>query len=140
MADKLKRCPFCGGEAEITQDFVHGWKVMCVDWMNCIANPSVQIYGEGSRKKAIEAWNNRPSPWHTGTPPVEEIDEDNQYCYALCFYYDGWWLSDYLFKANHEDGCFENSPNNGQQVCKFKFCETIAWQKITPYGREKNNG
>lgn len=77
------------------------------------------------------------SVWHTGKPPIEEIDKDNQYCYALCFYYDGWWLSDYLFKANHEDGCFENSPNNGQQVCKFKFCETIAWQKITPYEGEK---
>lgn len=73
------------------------------------------------------------SPWHTGTPPFEEIDKDNQYCYALCFYYYGWWLSDYLFKANHEEGCFENSPNNGQQVCKFKFCETIAWRKIEPY-------
>lgn len=71
--------------------------------------------------------------WHTGTPTVAEVDENNKYCYALCFYYDGWWLSDYLFKVNHEEGCFENSPNNGQKVCKFKFCENIAWQKIEPF-------
>lgn len=71
--------------------------------------------------------------WQTGTPTIEEIDKDNQYCYALCFYYDGWWLSDYLFKANHDEGCFENSPNNGQKVCKVKFNDDIAWQRIEPY-------
>lgn len=73
------------------------------------------------------------SDWHTGTPTEECIDEDNEYCYALCFYYDGWWLSDYLFKANHKEGCFENSPNNGKKVCKFKFGDDIAWQMIEPY-------
>lgn len=87
-------------------------------------------------KQAIETiihHKETANPWHTGTPTIEEIDKNNQYCYALCFYYDGWWLSDYLFKANHEEGCFENSPNNGQQVCKFKFSDDIAWQKIEPY-------
>lgn len=86
-----------------------------------------------AKKLPMFTFEQEQSPWHTGTPPVVEVDEDNKYCYALCFYYDGWWLSDYLFKANHEEGCFENSPNNGQQVCKFKFCENIAWQKIEPY-------
>ena len=41
--------------------------------------------------------------WHTGIPPVVDIDEDNEYCYAICIWYDGWWLSDYLFKANYEE-------------------------------------
>ena len=96
MADKLKPCPFCGGEAEFKKnDF--GFYVICPECM-C----STQTYSMDD--DAISTWNNRPTPWHTGTPPVEEIDEDNQYCYALCFYYDGWWLSDYLFKANHEEG------------------------------------
>lgn len=92
-------------------------------------------YGMGEEEGMAKAEREKKasSDWHKGKPPVVEVDEDNKYCYALCFYYDGWWLSDYLFKANHEEGCFENSPNNGQQVCKFKFCENIAWQKIEPY-------
>ena len=73
MADKLLPCPFCGGEARLAHDFIHGWEVMCDNWKECIAHPSVVIYGDDSRDKAIEAWNNRPSPWHTGTPTEEGL-------------------------------------------------------------------
>ena len=107
MADKLLPCPFCGGEAEITQDFVHGWKVMCVDWMNCIAHPSVQIYGEGSRKKVIEAWNNRTSHWHTGTPTE-----------------DGW----YLCSTKASDFSVHYYDGNKWDFCPLDF--VIKWQKI----------
>lgn len=96
---------------------------------------------------AIRIVNEMPlgSPWHTGTP-TEETNEDNEYCYALMIYYDGWYLSDYLFKANHKEGCFETSPGGDEKPIKFKFSEdnppfhtAIRWQKITPY-EEKENG
>jgi len=93
--------------------------------------------GEEEERAKTEREKKASSNWHTGKPPFEEIDKDNQYCYALCFYYDGWWLSDYLFKVNYEEDCFENSPNNGQQVCKFKFSDNIAWRKIEPYKEKK---
>lgn len=84
------------------------------------------------------------SPWHTGTP-TKETNEDNEYCYAIMFYYDGWYLSDYLFKANHKEGCFETSPRGDEKPIKFKFSEdnppfhtAIRWQKITPYEEKKD--
>lgn len=79
--------------------------------------------------------------WHTGIPPVVDIDEDNEYCYAICIWYDGWWLIDYLFKANYEEGCFESAPKGDEKPLKWKFGEdnppfhtTLRWHRIIPYG------
>ena len=85
--------------------------------------------------EAIEALGEEDldSEWHTGVPAVEEVEEGNQYCYALCLWYDGWWLSDYLFRANHEEGCFETDPKDKAKYSKFKFSPELAYRKITPY-------
>ena len=71
--------------------------------------------------------------WKEGIPPKEDIDEDNEYCYALVIFYDKWWLSNYLFKANHEEGCFECILVNDEKKLKFPF-GTVMWQRIETEG------
>lgn len=62
MSEKLKPCPFCGGEAVYDRD----WKdVQCRVCNARIANNFQR------KKDAVEAWNTRPNPWHTGTPTEE---------------------------------------------------------------------
>ena len=61
---ELKPCPFCGGEAKfIDDDYSY---VICT---NCKIHPYRRI----SNLEAIEAWNNRPNPWHTGKPTEEGL-------------------------------------------------------------------
>ena len=61
--DKLKKCPFCGGEAELIKrksnfPYIHGvWCIGC----NC------RTSFEKSEEIAIEKWNNRN--------PVEDVLE-----------------------------------------------------------------
>ena len=89
MTDKLKSCPFCGGEAELA--IVKLWNhVYC---KNCHSRTTMY----SSEEQAIEAWNNRPSPWHTGMPA-----EDGDYVVetwtgkhtVLTFKNGWWWISD----------------------------------------------
>ena len=56
MTEKLKRCPFCGGEAEFNSDeFGEG---VCCEY--CGASLSNGVYGEKGRKLASADWNARP--------------------------------------------------------------------------------
>ena len=56
MTENLKRCPFCGGEAEFNSD-EFGEGVCC---KSCGASMSNGVYGEEGRKLASSDWNNRP--------------------------------------------------------------------------------
>lgn len=47
---ELKKCPFCGGEAEIA-----GYKIFWVICKECTA----ETKGFDTREEAIEAWNRR---------------------------------------------------------------------------------
>ena len=56
MTENLKRCPFCGGEAEFNSDeFGEG---VCCEY--CGASLSNGVYGEKGRKLASADWNSRP--------------------------------------------------------------------------------
>ena len=84
MGEKLKPCPFCGGDNIdiIPADIIAGtpyWRIYCYR-CGCTQTPI------SSKDEAIEEWNKRPNPWQTGKPPVEEIDERDKYCYALCLH------------------------------------------------------
>lgn len=48
--EELKPCPFCGGEAELFQEY--GWAVSCTSC--CVKTLKYRI-----REKAIKAWNRR---------------------------------------------------------------------------------
>ena len=55
MSEKLRECPFCGGEAKL-EDM--GWPhhVYC---MGCGARVTGKGYAEEGEKDAIERWNSR---------------------------------------------------------------------------------
>ena len=54
--ENLKRCPFCGSEAEFNSD-EFGEGVCC---KSCGASLSNGVYGEEGRKLASADWNARP--------------------------------------------------------------------------------
>ena len=58
MSDKLKPCPFCGGEAIIEGCDDTLWSVIC---KKCAASID---YNE-TKQEAIEAWNRRVQPSFT---------------------------------------------------------------------------
>lgn len=52
MSDKLKSCPFCGGEAEVVETLFYDYKVACE---KCGASTPLC----DSEEMAVEAWNRR---------------------------------------------------------------------------------
>ena len=62
MGDELKRCPFCGGEAELQSWYIKGiankkhYRMRC---KNCGCNCLNREYA--STGKAMKAWNRRAS-------------------------------------------------------------------------------
>ena len=56
MNEKLKSCPFCGGESEFNSDDF-GESVCC---KSCGATIHNGVYGEEGRKLASADWNARP--------------------------------------------------------------------------------
>ena len=56
MTENLKRCPFCGSEAEFNSD-EFGEGVCC---KSCGATLHNGVYGEEGRKLASADWNSRP--------------------------------------------------------------------------------
>ena len=56
MTENLKRCPFCGNEAEFNSD-EFGEGVCC---KSCGATMHNGVYGEEGRKLASADWNARP--------------------------------------------------------------------------------
>ena len=64
MSDKLKPCPFCGGEAKFFED--KGYQIYSVTCTECDAGTNAY----GIEQDAIDAWNSRVQP--TFTP--DELD------------------------------------------------------------------
>lgn len=78
MDTALKPCPFCGGEAEITQvgnevTRSRGYQVKCLTWGCSTTKRAMVIHHtlEDARGWAIAAWNKRtlPSPPNPGDNP-----------------------------------------------------------------------
>lgn len=121
---ELRKCPFCGGEArisELTYPMKH-YTVICSN-EKCYAEMGDFI----SNEDAIRMWNSRPNPWHTGTPTEE-----------------GWYLIQtkrvdvdtgrYIFKVgNLSDVLWFQSEGYKELSCYG----IIAWQKIEPYKEKK---
>lgn len=81
--------------------------------------------------KAIKAWNNRTSPWHTGTPTEE-----------------GWYLVAYQHKDKMtyravrfflEEGLDMEFLESEGGIYYPDIWKAVAWQKIEPY-KEKEDG
>lgn len=74
---KILPCPFCGGKAVVDKYPVRGYEPAISFEVRCSSCNQKRVRGyfdtvykseKWARSKAIEAWNNRPSPWHTGEP------------------------------------------------------------------------
>ena len=73
MTENLKRCPFCGGEAEFNSDeFGEG---VCCEY--CGASLSNGVYGEKGRKLASADWNSRPIE-NELTEKIEKLERENK--------------------------------------------------------------
>lgn len=116
MREKLKPCPFCGGN-KLTVSRYFGLNCYTVRCINEDCGMKVVTDFAKTKKEAIELWNTRPNPWHTGTPTEEGWyllhlrRKDKPYCVA---YMDGHhWLGIDDFYIFVDD--------------------VLAWQKIEPY-------
>ena len=129
----LKPCPFCGGEAEIVKDYSTFselyYKAQC---KRCSA--SVIVYADATRTdeynetEVAEKWNNRPNPWHTGTPT-----EDGEYLVICQYVIDNYYYREKLV-WEFENGDWKNKQRLTENYC-IKELKILAWyeQKIEPY-------
>ena len=143
----LKPCPFCGGEAYIEEESDSFSTVQYVArCKNCLAEVRIGAdmtkSFEYNRQKVTEVWNNRHSPWQTGTPTELEENEYWAWNYVLVLNttYDciGNYLAGLLFKPDFERRLF-SAPTDGGKHIEIPFSEVVAWQRIEPY-EEKENG
>ena len=73
MTEKLKLCPFCGGEAEFNSD-EFGERVCC---KSCGATIHNGVYGEEGRKLAYADWNARPIE-NELAEKIEKLEMENK--------------------------------------------------------------
>lgn len=81
MQEKLLNCPFCGGEAEITDlGFGPVDDLSTVEFVTVSCNCGGLACGN-TKAEAIAAWNHRPSPWTRLPESPEEfiIDIEKEY-------------------------------------------------------------
>ena len=122
MADKLLPCPFCGGEARILTDMQD--TTTPVFSVVCDECESITYFGDVLDKEGtVEAWNNRTSPWHTGTPT-----EDGYYLLHMTIYDE-----EYDLCVDFKDGTWDDR--------KWGFgynYKILAYQKIEPFVEASN--
>ena len=72
MTENLKRCPFCGGEAEIIDDAM-GTISRC---LRCGAENGNGVYGDVGHKLAVKDWNTRPIE-NELNEKIEKLEREN---------------------------------------------------------------
>ena len=72
MTENLKRCPFCGGEAEIIDDAM-GTISRC---RRCGAENGNGVYGAEGHKLAVKDWNARPIE-NELNEKIEKLEREN---------------------------------------------------------------
>lgn len=108
MSEKLKPCPFCGGEVELVKQKSDNFEFVLVSCKNCDA--TIGIGGSDNEQKVTEDWNKRHNSWHTGTPTEG----------GLYFVYEK-----YVGYAKRD------LPTNiSKKELEDAFYNVIAWQKI----------
>lgn len=83
MIDKLKPCPFCGGEARVNERYRGGTANRKMYWISCSACGISQQHDNTSgyryQSKAIDRWNTRK--------PIDKVIEQLEK--ASCYIEDG---------------------------------------------------
>ena len=108
--NELKKCPFCGNKAIVETGLEDGsWSAHCTT-DTCIAFDIMPSYRY--KEAAVEAWNNRHTPWtHASSPPPE----------------DDWYLA--TVRTKDEYMVLEEEFVAGRWLA-FGECEVIAWMPI----------
>lgn len=130
MSEELKRCPFCGGEAYIKVESDSFSNVQSI--IRCsechttmVVDVDMTKKDAWNRQKAIEKWNNRPSPWHTGKPTEE-----------------GWYLAQvtygyyFILEINTSGKFMVDVFGKRTELTKEDIECVVAYQKIKPYKKE----
>lgn len=112
MSEELKPCPFCGSTnvCVFRKPWYQRWYATCNDC--CGMTDDFK-----TNEDAINAWNHRPSPWHTGEPTEE-----------------GWYVIAFI-------GANKRIEYASAVWCYNEWdahCRILAWQKIEPYNPEAN--
>lgn len=119
MTEKLKPCPFCGGEAELRTI----GKLAYVECSICHCQTDGVYYKQ--KKEEIKRWNNRLYPWHMGRPT-----EDGEYVCTVKINTTGRDGKPFESIANHlftfKDG-YETNNYIGEPH------EIIRYLKVEPY-------
>lgn len=120
MGTDLKRCPFCGGEAEVFEYWNEGkhrylWQTNCTECFGGLGE-------QDTEEKAVNGWNRRNS-WHTELPT-----EDGQYFVAY-----RWGLDNKIMHDMASQICYGATTFfNGTWKIEFPFI-VVAWQRIEPF-------
>ena len=120
MSKKLNPCPCCGGKAVKRNN--NGLYIECCD-CHLRTPPFMRKY----ENDAIDIWNKRPNPWHTGIPT-----EDGDYFVAYHWGLDNKIMHDMASRILYGATTFEN----GNWKIDYPYV-VVAWQKIEPYEEEK---
>lgn len=59
--NELKRCPFCGGEAELKRYECGDWQIICYHKVGCIMREDLEngYFEDADLQTIIRAWNSR---------------------------------------------------------------------------------
>lgn len=127
MTEKLKPCPFCGGEVSL-KDMGYFWMVSRSYKSSCKCRVFLESRAfdrdnlgamERAKERLIEKWSKRTNPWHTGTPT-----EDGQYLVCIKWRRSG----------NIQYEILNFSTETDEWIGAFMSkCNVIAWQKIELY-------
>lgn len=113
QTSELRPCPCCEGKAKYYDDImVYGHIVYCT---NC----GLKVTGYNSKEEAMEAWNRRPNPWHTGTPT-----ENGTYVCRMKDDFAKWLVLNFKNGIWNVDGTSQSFADVGYNDCIEK------WMKI----------
>ena len=111
MSEKLKSCPFCGGEAMLGGDSDTCWWVFC---QKC--NVETLTFSGRQIEGAIAVWNNRPGEATARLTAFEE-GEQATIAFLQSHYWDNY-PDDEVRKEKCE--CLEKDVANAFQILKEK--------------------
>ena len=104
MSEKLKPCPFCGGEAMLGGDSDTCWWVFC---QKC--NVETLTFSGRQIEGAIAVWNNRPGE---ATARLTAFEEGEQWTIAF--------IQSHFYDRPDEIECLEKDVADAFQILKEK--------------------
>lgn len=123
---KLKRCPFCGGEADVLLSEGVAPNIPDIFWVQC-KNCEVDTMAYTQREKAINEWNTRTPDWI----PVEERLPEEKGVYLVTYHPCYWDDVESEIKVGIDTFMGKTAWS------KRKFQRVIAWRPLPePYRTE----